>query len=306
MAAAITLSVASPAWSQPSTTSVAAEELFRDGRALLEQGHFREACTKLDASEKLDPAVGTLFSLAACYEAQSRLASAWFAYRAAAALAASRSDERRAMAQTRADAIEPQLAHIAIRFADPSSRGGVSVDGETFLHDALGTPLPVDPGAHRVEGGASLARGVVGWSTVVQVPTNGVLVEVEIPAAAPLRPPQATPRPVSAGVPVQRTLGLGAVGVGAATFVVGTIFGMQAIVKGRDANGACRSGTACSNAGAVHENDVAKSYADVSTALIPIGVVLAAAGGLLMLTSRGSVETTVAPGTARLDVKWSW
>jgi hypothetical protein len=299
-AVAVTLSISSPARSQPSTTSVAAEELFHDGRALLAEGRYREACAKLDASQKLDPAVGTLFSLGECYEAQARLASAWFAFRGASALAASRSDQRRAMAQARADAIEPHLAHIAIRLADPASHAGVSLDGEPIVHDALTTPLPVDPGPHRVEGGSS-------WSTIVQIAANGVTVEVEIPAdaAAPLPPPTVAPRPASTGSPLLRTVGVGAVGTGAATLVVGSIFGMQAIVKGRDANGACPT-VACSNAGAVHENGVAKTYADVATVLVPVGAALAAAGVVLFFTSRGSVEPTLGPGTARLDVKWSW
>jgi hypothetical protein len=295
--AVVTLSSASTARSQPSATAVAAEELFREGRTLLEQRLFTEACAKLGASEKLDPAVGTLFSLGECYEAQSRLASAWFAYRAAAALAAGRSDERRALAQKRADAIEPHLAHVSIRFADPTSRAGISLDGDAFGHDALETPLPVDPGTHRVESGAS-------WSTVVEVPSNGVTVEVAISAEPPPAPTPVAQRPTSRSH-LQRTLGLAGLGGGAATLAVGTIFGLQAIVKGRDANRACPA-TDCSNAGAVHENGVAKTYADVSTALVSIGAVLAAAGGVLLLTSRSSVETTVAPGMGRLDVKWSW
>lgn len=298
VAAVVTLSSASTVRSQPSTTAVAAEELFREGRTLLEQRRFTEACAKLDASEKLEPAVGTMFSLGECYEAQSRLASAWFAYRGAAALAAGRSDERRALAQKQADAIEPQLAHVTIRFADPTSRAGISLDGDPIVHDALGTPLPVDPGSHRVESGAS-------WSTVVQVPSNGVTVEIAIPAETPPAPPPVPRRSREGGSHVQRTLGLGALGGGVATLAVGAIFGLQAIVKGRDANRTCPVAD-CSNAGAVHENDVAKTYADVSTALIPIGAVLAAAGGVLLLTSRSSVETTVAPGTARIDVTWSW
>jgi len=298
VAAVVTLSTASTAWSQPSTTAVAAEELFREGRTLLEQRRFTEACAKLDASEKLEPAVGTMFSLGECYEAQSRLASAWFAYRGAAALAAGRSDERRALAQKRADAIEPHLAHVAIRFADATSRDGVSLDGDAIAHDALGTPLPVDPGPHRIESGPS-------WSAVVEVPSNGVTVEVEIPAETPRPPPPVAHRATEHGSHLQRALGLGALGGGAATLAVGAIFGFQAIVKGRDANRACPT-VDCSNAGAVHENGVARTYADVSTALVPIGAVLAAAGGVLLLTSRSSVEAAAAPGTARIDVAWSW
>jgi len=304
-AIATALSVASPARAEPSKTSVAAEELFRDGRALLEQGRFPEACAKLDASEKLDPAVGTLFSLGECYQAQSRLASAWFAYRAAAALSASREDQRRETAQQRADAIEPHVAHIAVRLADPRHPVEVSLDGEPLAPDALANPLPVDPGPHRIARGASTVPGDVGWSTLVQVTVNGALVEIEIPRAPTAESSVGPTSPARANSPLLGTLARGAIGAGAATLAVGTIFGMQAIVKGRDANAACPN-LSCGNAAAVQENHVAKTDAVVSSVLIPVGAALASAGGVLFFASRGSVETTVGPRAAQVDARWSW
>jgi hypothetical protein len=294
------LAGAADARAQPAPNAVAAEEMFRDGRALLEKGRFAEACAKLDASEKLDAAVGTLFSLGECYEGQSRLASAWFAYRGAAALATQRGDPRRAMAQRLAEALDPRLARIAIHLAAGSGDVAVTLDGGRIVPDALGTPLPVDPGPHRVE-----ARAAVSWSTVAQVPDNGALVEVEIPRLA-ASPPGGQGTVGSTGAAWKRPLALALVGTGAATVAVGAVFGMQAIVKGRDANRACPDGPACADAGAVHDSGLGKTYADLSTVLIPVGAALATVGGVLLLTSRASVETTASPTAARLDVRWTW
>src|SRR5215471_18412917 len=67
-----------------------AEALFEQGRRLMDQKRYPEACEKFAASHKLDPAVGTLLNLADCQERQDHLATAWAYYREAQALAQSR------------------------------------------------------------------------------------------------------------------------------------------------------------------------------------------------------------------------
>src|SRR5512139_3095133 len=63
---------------QPSREDqAAAEALFLQGGKLKAQGKIEEACNKWAASQRLDPAVGTLLFLGDCYEALGRTASAW-------------------------------------------------------------------------------------------------------------------------------------------------------------------------------------------------------------------------------------
>ena len=98
---------------QPSPHALAAEQMFHDGRALIAEHRYKEACDKLEASQRIDPAVGTLVSLGECYSGLGRTASAWLAYRSAIALATQRHDPRQPAAEERAAALEPQIRTLS-------------------------------------------------------------------------------------------------------------------------------------------------------------------------------------------------
>src|SRR6478672_5858918 len=101
---------ASPAAHAQTRDPAAAEAFFAEGRTLLKQGRYAEACSKFEASQKLDPGNGTLMNLADCYEKSGRVASAWLSFREAAAAAASASQVARAShARARAASLEPRL-----------------------------------------------------------------------------------------------------------------------------------------------------------------------------------------------------
>src|SRR5215471_10148564 len=55
---------------------VAAESLFTDARRLMQAGDYEHACPKLEASRRLEPALGTTLNLADCYDKLGRTASA--------------------------------------------------------------------------------------------------------------------------------------------------------------------------------------------------------------------------------------
>ncbi|NUO54275.1 MAG: hypothetical protein HOV80_35980, partial [Polyangiaceae bacterium] len=51
-------------------------KLFEEGRALMAEGKYDLACTKLEESHKLRPGIGALFNLADCNERRGRLGTA--------------------------------------------------------------------------------------------------------------------------------------------------------------------------------------------------------------------------------------
>lgn len=58
---------AQPAPASPSDTA-RADELFREGRTLMEQGRYTEACEAFAESMSYERALGTLLNLATCVE----------------------------------------------------------------------------------------------------------------------------------------------------------------------------------------------------------------------------------------------
>jgi serine/threonine-protein kinase len=297
--------IAGEAHAEPSTHAVAAEELFRAGRELLGARRFKEACEKLDASEKLDPAVGTLFSLGECYSGAGRTASAWFAYRTAIAVAAQRGDARREAAEARAAAIEPLLSSLVVRVG-LAAGVRVAIDGEPFADEVLRAPVVVDPGAHVI---VASADGFLPWTSRVEVRGPAERMPIDVPPLEPVPDPSVALKAEEARR-TRRTYGFALGGAGLVALGVGAALGAEAIAKGRDANRACPSTAACADVEAVHENDTAKGFADASTVLIPVGVVLAGIGGYLLWTARAprapEITASLASSGGRVGVSWAW
>jgi hypothetical protein len=211
--------------------SAAAQSAFDEGRQLVKEGRFAEACPKFETSEKLEPAVGTLMNLGECYEKIGRLASAWAAFVEAAGRAHTEGSPREKRAKERAQALVPKLPRIVVR---APSLAGLEVRRDDVDVTALvGTTVPVDPGEHVF---VAVAPGHDRWSSTVRA-NPGLTVEVVVPelAVSPTPPPPA----VSATPPVDvvttpasshrgrriAALTIGAVGVGA--LAVGAIVALS-------------------------------------------------------------------------------
>jgi len=101
----------------------AAESLFDDALKAMKSGHFAEACPKLEESERIDPAIGTLLYLAECYEKSGRTASAWATFREAASAAQAQGEtDRTRVAAARADRLQPSLSKLTLKVVPENAR----------------------------------------------------------------------------------------------------------------------------------------------------------------------------------------
>jgi len=275
----------------------AAEGLFSDARKLMAAGRFPEACPKLEASQRLDPAVGTVLNLADCYERSGRTASAWMEFlEAASAARQSGSADREAEARGRASALESRLSYLVITLKDPATR--VVRDGTPVDNATLGTPIPVDPGDHSVE---ATADGKAKWSTTVQVRGEGMRLTVDIPELAPLPPgaKAAAKTPATKRGSTQRTTAIvvgaaGVVGVG-----LGTFFGLKASSNWNTAKSECKDYPRDCGAYGVSLGEDARGQANVATVMFIVGGVALAGAATLWFTAPSS-KVAVGAGPAGL------
>lgn len=311
------LGMAPAAFAQSSSgDKAAAEALFSEGRRLMEAGRYSDACPKFEASQRLDPGVGTMLNLAECYERTGRTASAWAEFREVISAArAADSADREALARQKASALENKLSRLTITLSpEASATHGIEVrrDGNVVDPAELGSAIPVDPGKHVIE---ATAPGKAKWFSTLELPADGSQSTLTIPpleaATESARQPAVTdpnstpPEPAKANngsgqkVAAYVVGGVGIVGLG-----LGAVFGLQAMSKHDQLKTDCPTYPTC-NTGDSHIKDLnssAKSAATLSTVAFIVGGVGVAAGVTLLLTagpssSEKSTALVIGPGS---------
>ncbi|HSN28112.1 MAG TPA: hypothetical protein VLT45_17620, partial [Kofleriaceae bacterium] len=108
-----------------------AEVLFRDGRKLMGEGKYAEACAALEESQKLEAATTTLLNLASCREKLGQLATAWGLFLEAERQTRSASDapsvKLHEVAQAHASALESRVSKLEINVPDKSRIDHLSI-----------------------------------------------------------------------------------------------------------------------------------------------------------------------------------
>ena len=276
----------------PSRQDVAkADKLFRDAKTLMGQGKLAEACPKLEESQSLDPAPGTKYQLAVCYEGTGRPATAlaYFTEIAELAKAAGYKDKEK-VARQRAAALEPKVPRIVIEVAAERPSGlSVTRDGAPVEEGQYNRPILVDPGEITVEASAPGKKPfrstvtVKGEGTRVTVPIR--LADVEDFGKRDALPP---PPPPSTGIGGQRIAGIAVGVVGLGGVALGSVFGLEAkstYDKALGDTSLCPSKTACYPQGKKLV-DAAQMDATISTIAFAAGGVAVAGGLVLILTAR--------------------
>jgi hypothetical protein len=285
----------------------AAQVLFNQAREAVRSGDYAAACPMFEESQRLDPAIGTKFNLADCYEHEGRTASAWALFlEVAAATKIASQGARELEARARAAALAPRLSTLVV--APPSSKiDGLEVKrdgGESLGPTQWGMPMPIDPGRHTF---VASAPGHLPWQTTVEIAAGARRVSLTIPALKPVPAPEtpaASPAddashtdesPPSNGLGAQRAAALVTGAVGVVGLGVGSVFGLVSVSKHGASDQGCNSQSVCSTSAAATRMDAIHA-GNVSTVAFAIGAVAVATGVVLWVTApTGSAKVGLAP-----------
>jgi hypothetical protein len=282
-----------------------AEALFRAGREAVAKGDYATACARFEESHRLEPAAGTVFNLADCYEKRGQVASAWQRYREAKERLPA-GDERASFAESRILALEPRLPKLSLELAPSASSATVKRDGVELGAASLGIEVPVDPGAHELVvsmaghadrkvsvqlAEAEFKRLVLEAGPTVASESNGAHGEA---AASSSTSGSST-----------ATAGYVVGGIGAAGIVTSLVLGAMVLDRKSTVDSEC-VGNVCSQKGVDAANS-GKTLSTISTIAFAAGAVGVGVGLYLVLSSKPSAESArlefvARPGLTTLGV----
>jgi hypothetical protein len=306
----------------PSADSAAAQMLFDDAKQLMADGKYAQACPKLEESQRLDPTSGTLINLAACYEKDGRIATAWATFRDAAT-AASRAGnlDREKAARERATALGRQLSKIVIVVSGADKTPDIEVkrDGTVVGKALWGSAIPADGGTHTV---TVSAPNLKTWEKKFDLKSSGDTVTITVPQLESSLASPAAPQPAGAQPPQpdatvsveprtgtlsgQKVGAMAAAGVGLAGIVVGSIYGLTAFSKHDEAAKVCTP--YCTDQAGLDLKADSMHAGNIATAAFIVGAVGLAGGTVLWLTDRSGKSSApqVGIGPTGLVVKGAW
>jgi hypothetical protein len=135
-----------------------AQTLFDRGVSDMEAGRFEKACPAIEASQRLEPMPGTLFTLAECEALRGRTATAMRYYAEYLAVYRTFNATKKAEQKDRAVTSEEQLKKLDLLTprltlklpGAPPPDIVVKLDGDVVADLSIGSALPVDPGEHSI------------------------------------------------------------------------------------------------------------------------------------------------------------
>jgi hypothetical protein len=288
----------SPAPERSDEERAAARAAATEGVQLLEQGRYVEALDRLQRAEALVHAPTHMLYIARAEVKLGRLVEASETYLRIRHEALP-SDAPRAFVEAQAAAaqegkdVDARMPTLLIRVGGAGAAGAtVTLDGVALPPPMIGLAFPINPGTHGLravgrdgasaEGSARIAEGAHETALLVlRAPP-----QVAIGPAAPTTPEAPAP-PAGGGGGIGRALGFGALGLGVAGAVVGTVFVATNRSKRTQANDLCPGGLCplADKAQIQSLDQQADSAATAAWIAFGAGGAAAAVGIVLLLTS---------------------
>ena len=317
LASAVLLGAGSVHAEPNATQRAAAEALFQRAAALMDAEKYAEACEKFQASQELDPTLGTMLYLADCYDRAGKTASSWALFQEAAQKARRGGQpDRERIANERVQDLQKRLSLLELRISKQRLAPGLAltINGVAVPQASLNTPLPVDPGSTRIE---ASAPGKKPWATTFALPAGPVtrVVEIGVLADEPKAPASSKSaardeEPKSSSV--QTTLGYVTGAAGLAALAAGGFFAYRAYDQNRQSKAECRAEdpNACTPEGVTLREDAKQSAAFATIATVS-GAALVAGGVVIVLTAppapsgreRAAMSRSPLPRGAQLTIR---
>ncbi|MEO6776864.1 MAG: tetratricopeptide repeat protein [Kofleriaceae bacterium] len=273
-----------------------ADELFRQGKRLMAEKKFAEACPKLDASFKVDPEIGTELNIGRCYEEWGKLATAYRAYTDAHQRAADAKDPRTPKIQALIAKLDPNVPRLVVRIPEGADHAGLRVTIDGVAVADLSAPQLVDPGPKTIEYGLGSGPRTSRLVRIERGATAEITLELAKPKAAPLpdklavtAPPPPAAKPASAPTSPghgQRVAGVVIAGAGVVTVGVSTYLALAARSNydaALEAN--CMGMTNACNLQGLTDTHAARSEANTATIIGGVGLAAIAAGIVVYVIS---------------------
>jgi hypothetical protein len=224
--------------------STQSEALFNQGKDLIKEKKYHEACDKFSASLKLEETTGTHLALAACLELDGRAASAWGEY--LYVVKHEQDEGKKGYARDHAKALESKLLKVHLNMALVPDDLDLKIDNQAIPKETLNSDLPLDPGDHVIE---AAAKGKHKWERHVKLGADNspmtISISLEDMTPEEIKAEQAKqngggggnsgPEVVEEpGNPIKRWIGVGAMALGVAGIVLGIVWLVDATGESSD------------------------------------------------------------------------
>lgn len=275
-----------------------AKRLMEQGRAKLEAKDPTAALAAFEGADAIVHVPTTGFMVATTQVELGRLIEAR-ATLLRVIRSAKRPDEpkhhqlARNSAQELYDSLESRVPSLRVEVRGAGPDATVSIDGVALAPAALGSPVPVNPGAHVVVARSSSTESKQ-EVTVDEHETKDVLLDLVVKAPEPEPPRPQPPPPPSRPNPLP-WIGFGVAGAG---LIAGSVSGLLVLSKTSDLEASCANDQCPPSA---HEDHAtAYTYATISTVSFAVAAVGAGVGIYGLLSGKRSA----APSTSARVEPW--
>ncbi|MDB4952674.1 MAG: hypothetical protein JWO36_243 [Myxococcales bacterium] len=269
-----------------------ADALFRQGKRLMGEKRYADACQSFEQSFSLDPGIGAELNIAKCYEEWGKVASAYRAFKKAEDLAKEAHDPRVGKIHELIEQIDPQVPKLTIHLPEGADTDQLKVwiDGARIDVAKLADSHIVDPGPHLLE---YQVGGEKKQSKVIPVERGGSSeTKLDVPVKHVVKKPHQReevpeePRPLPSPGRTQQIAGIATGGAGIVLVGVASVMTLSARSKYNDALAMhCGGMTSGCDAQGLTDTHDARHSANIATVVFLLGVGAVGGGVALYLTA---------------------